>query len=329
VYSVGPPWPADDDGQGGPVRVSRASRRAFDGWSASALDPMLRVYLSDMVRPYGLVLRDDLLDLGSGHSYGEMAAALLPEAVPANQPIDLIVFAFAIPDVVPGRSTASYLSHLCPGHPMAFAVCDQGAAAPFTGLRLTREYLRTGSCQRVLLIVAEQSTVHYDCAPADVPARHTAVTLLCGQSGPGHTETVRQHADVAPGQAGDLLAADIGALSGGRPDVTLLVGNGLARVAGLDAPAGARAPATTALTAGGLALPAGAEVLIAPPGQPCTGVWWQLAGGLDGWAADGRRVLLADYEPLLRYLCVAAIDIEGSPAVTRPMHTACPGQLAQ
>jgi hypothetical protein len=318
VYSGGPPWPADDGGQCGPLRVSRARRRAFDGWSASALDPLLRVYLSDMVRPYGLVLRDDLLDRGSGHSYGEMAAALLPEAVPADQPVDLIVFAFAIPDVVPGRSTASYLSHLCPGRPMAFALCDQGAAAPFTGLRLAREYLRTGGCQRVLLVVAEQSTVHYECAaPADVPARHAAVTLLCGQSGPGRLETVRQHADVAPGQAGDLLAADLGALSGGRGDVTVLAGNGLTRVAGL------------ALPAGGLALPAGAEVLTAPPGQPCTGVWWQLAGGLDGWAADGRRVLLADYDPQLRYLCVAAIDIEVSPPVTRPRHTAHPGRLAR
>lgn len=295
MYSAGPPRAAEADGSHGrPLRLSRAGRRVFEGSSQSALDPTLRGYLSDMVRPYGLALDQDLLDQGSGHSYGEMAAALIQRTLPAGESVDLIVLAFAMHDVIPGRSTAAYLSHLCPGSPMAFAVCDQGAATPFTALRMIRAYARTGSCRRALLVVAEQATLHYDqAAPAARAARHAAVTLLFGESGPGFLETVRQHAGVAPAQAGDLLASELASLSAGRGDVTLVAGNGIER------------PASTSAVD---------KVLIAPPGQPCTGVWWELAGGLPTWSAQGRRVLLADYDPMLRYLCVSAIDVEASPA---------------
>lgn len=318
MYSAGPPRPAKADSK--PLRVSRAGRRVFEGTSDSALDPMLRVYLSDMVRPYGLALREDLLDRGSGHSYGEMAGALLRETTQAGKPVDLIVLAFAIHDMVPGRSTAAHLSHLCPGSPMAFAVCDQGAAAPFTGLRLIREYARTDSCRLALLVVAEQATLPYDAAaPAAIPARHAAVTLLCGESGPGRLGTVRQHADVAPEPAADLLARELAALSAGRGDVTLVAGNGLRCPAGAAVPSGSGVPARAVLPVDTSAVD---QVLIAPPGQPCTGVWWELAGGLPGWAAEGRRVLLADYDPMLRYLCVSAIDVEVSPAAAAPRLTA-------
>jgi hypothetical protein len=46
------------------------------------------------------------------------------------------VLAFSPHDVQPGRQTAAYLSAVNPGAPMAFAVCDQGSAAAFSGLRV-------------------------------------------------------------------------------------------------------------------------------------------------------------------------------------------------
>jgi hypothetical protein len=307
MFCAGPPG-ADGTGgsHGEPLRVAVAGRQVFEGSSDAALDPMLRVYLSDMVAPYGLALREDLLNEGRGQSYGEMAGALLTPAVPPDQPVDLIVLAFAVHDVIPGRSTAAHLSYLCPGAPMAFAVCDQGAAAPFTALRLIREYTRTASCQRALLVVVEQATLHYELAAASVmtssalPTRNAAVLLLCGPAGAGRLETVRQHAGVSAAQAGDLLASELPALAAGRDDVTLIAGDGLARLSG--------APAVD-------------QVLVAPAGQPSTGVWWELAGALPEWTARGRRVLLAAYEPELRYLCVSAIDVEASPVVTSPVVT--------
>jgi hypothetical protein len=63
------------------------------------------------------------------------------------------------------------------------------------------------------------------------------------------------------------------------------------------------------------ARPVGAEVIVAPAGQPCTGVWWEVAGRLAGWAeCGGRRVLVADYDPLAGSLCLAVIDVAGSSA---------------
>lgn len=315
MYLAGPPDAAGPGGfpaGGGPLRVSPAGRLLAGGSSPAARDPMLRVYLADMVRPYGVALREDLLEAGSGQSYGEMAGTLLSREMPAGEPVDLLVLAFAVGDVVPGRATAAHLSSRCPGRPAAFAVCDQGVAAPFTALRLIREYARTPGCRRALLIVTEQATLHYEQpAPAAVPAQNAAVALLCSDSGPGRLATVRLHAGSragsgtgsgagnGAGNGGDgagtaeLLSAELGELAGGRDDVTVILGAGAAELAG-----------------SGAAGPAGAEVIAAPSGQPCTGAWWELAGRLPGRGEAGRRVLLADYEPSLGYLCLAAIDVE-------------------
>jgi 4-hydroxymandelate oxidase len=195
---------------------------------------------------------------------------------------------------------------------MAFAVYDQGAAAPFTGLRLMREYLRSGDCRRALLVVVEQEAVHYRLpSPAAVPSRNIAVALLCGSEGPGALDTLRLRAGVQPGGVGELLAKEIADLSAGREEVTLIAGNGLGSLAAFDA----GSFDTGSFDAGSFdtgAFDTVDEVIVAPPGQPCTGTWWELAGGLRAWGASGRRVLLADYEPMLGYLCVSAFDVEAA-----------------
>ncbi|HEY1620962.1 MAG TPA: hypothetical protein VGG25_25280 [Streptosporangiaceae bacterium] len=292
---------------GWPLRVSPAGRALFDGSSPAALDPMLRVYLADMVRPYGVPLREDLLESGAGQSYGEMAGALLEKELPAGEPVDLLVLAFAVGDVVPGRATASHLSSRCPGRPAAFAVCDQGIAAPFTALRLIREYARTPGCRRALLIVTEQATLHYkQPAPAAVPTRHAAVALLCADSGPGRLATLRLRtgvgADEAAGALGETLA-ELASGAGGADSTSVILGAGAAGLAG----------GLTDSLGGGLA----AEVIAASAGQPCTGTWWELAGRLPGWSEAGRRVLLADYEPTLGYLCATVIEVEAAGAAAR------------
>jgi hypothetical protein len=180
VYAAGPPTEGGAD-----LFVARAARRVFEGTAAWTAHPehrsRLREYLSDLGRPYGVTPREPY----GGHSYGEMARALIAATVRPDEPVDLLVLALAVPDIRPGRATATYLSHLCPGDPLAFAVCDQGAAAGFTALRLAREYARTGACRRALVIAVEQATLHYEpVAPVPLPARHAAVALLCGDAGP-------------------------------------------------------------------------------------------------------------------------------------------------
>jgi hypothetical protein len=284
-----------------PVRLelSGAWRRAFGTASDSARDPALRGYVADMLRPYGLELAEDRLV--EGQSYGEMAGALLADHLTARDPVDLLVFAFAVPDVAPWRATACYLSHLCPGRPFAFAVCDQGVIAPFTGLRLIRDYAGAGGGQRALLVVAEQASMPYrQAAPAATPARHAVVALRwdqgadraaagrAGRAAPsGRLERVRLHAGISRSRAARLLAGAAADLPG-TGGLTTVVGTGLAGDA----------------VASGLP----GRVVIAPPEQPGTGVWWEVAAGLSG------MVLVADYDPGLGQLGLAAIEMPGERA---------------
>lgn len=315
MFLAGPPDEAPDGAPGGGLRIGRAERRCFDRPSELATDPSLRPYLSDMVGPYGLALRDEVFEAGAGHSYGEMAEPLIealtaagaPAGQPHPSPVDLLVVAYGIHDVRLGRNTATYLSSRCPGNPLAFAVCDQGVAAPFSALRAMHAYAATGACRRALLLVVEQSALHYELAePARVPDRHSAVGLLleAGLAAGGEvggTVTVRQRTAVPPGQAGALLAAELTELprpAGAGGGVTLILGADLA----------------TEWTGQWTGDRAEDEVVLAPAGQPYTGVWWELAAGLPGWSAGERRVVVAEYDPALGYLCTATMWLAAPPA---------------
>jgi hypothetical protein len=245
------------------MRLVAAARRQFAGSAAFLDDPGHREfvgeYLADMVRPHGLALDAAL----SGHSYGEMAEALLRETVAAGGPaVDLLVVAYANHDVYPGRALATHLSRRCPGTPLSFAVCDQGPASAFTALQI----LHASRPSRALLLVLEQSELPYPCDAA-LPARHRGVALLFAGGEPAIR--VRQYADVA--------AADIPQLL--KSDEPLILGE--------------------ALAAAWPQHPEDAE--LAPPQQPMTGVWWPLAGRAD----HSGRLVVADYDPALRYLSSA------------------------
>jgi 4-hydroxymandelate oxidase len=270
----------------------------FDEQADSARHPAYRTYLTDMVRPFGLAVHTEALGEGRGQSYGDMADALIAEVTAEDQLTDLLVMAFAVPDVTPWRCTAAHLSRMCPGNPMAFAVSDCGTTAAFTGLRLIRAQAVGSSSPRALLIIAEQAAINHELPiPASMPARHAAVALRCDPAGPGLVNSVRLRSGVTRSEAAGLLATGLAELSAEHDDVTVIAGAQLAQKA--------LSPA----------LPVGAKMIVAPAGQPCTGVWWEVAGRLSGWAErGGRRVLVADYDPLPGSLCLAVIDVAGSPA---------------
>ncbi|MGC4888323.1 2-hydroxy-acid oxidase [Micromonospora sp. DT227] len=266
------------------LHLIRAARREFTGPAVLLDDPVLRErageYLTDLVRPYGL--RVDAA--ARGQSYGEMAAELIGALVPEDEPVDLLVLAFAVHDALPGRATAAYLSHVCPGTPMSFALCDQGPAAAFTGLRIAGAH----AYRRALLLVVEQSVLPYDPGVA-VPDRHRAVALLLGD-GPAddsaRVTSLRQHADVGPDDVAALAAAELRARGAGRADVSVVLGPALA----------------------GVRPPPGGPVTVVPPGQPSTGVWWALLDRLADDAAS--RVVVVDYDAELRYLCLVATSTD-------------------
>jgi len=297
------------------LRLLRAARRTFTGPAALLGDPVLREraagYLADLTRPYGLRVPGGLFDAPAaalGQSYGEMAAELIPAVVPPDEPVDLLVLAFAVHDMLPGRATAAYLSHVCPGTPMSFALCDQGSAAAFTGLRIARAY----GCRRALLLTVEQAVLPYDAA-VPVPARHRAVAMLydaladngatggdsdgeaggpelIGLGGGARVTALRQHVGVDAGDVAALAAAEVGELTAGRTDVAVVLGADLAAV-----------------------WPGhgGSAVTTGPRRQPSTGVWWALLDRLAGDAARPRPVVVADYEPGLNYLSVVALAPAG------------------
>ena len=279
MFQTGPP----DDGRTTPVRlrVSRAERLRFDGDSALVADPGLRGYLSDMVAPFGLALREDVIAAGTGHSYGDMAEPLLESITEPGSPVDLLVLVHAMHDIRFGRNTATYLGSRCPGDPLSFAICDQGVAGAFTALRVIGAYAAGGACRRAVLIVVEQSGLHYElAAPVPVPDRHAAVALLLEETEDPDAVLVRQHRRVPPDELADRLARDIAELSGPGARPVVITGGALSTVD---------------------------ESVPAPAGQPYTGVWWELAGGM----ARHRRMLLADYDPRLGYLSMGAVSGHG------------------
>ena len=273
----------------------RAERRAFTGPAEFLADPANRArvgeYLADMARAYGrdvpAALFGEPPSPSLGHSYGEMAETLIGSAVLADEPVDLLVLAFSVHDLRPGRQPAAYLSHVTPGAPMAFAVCDQGSAAAFSGLRIARAYAAAAGIRRALLIVVEQSALPYDC-PVPVPSRHQGVAMLYGDcaSPRARVAGLRQHSGVPPGRVAGLAAADLAGLTAGREAVLVL--------------SDALAALWTA--------PAAGRLRVMPPGQPSTGVWWGLIDELAGVAGRPGLLVAADYDPGLRYLCLTALE---------------------
>ena len=324
MYTTVPPGVGDAAEPVDRWGIRRAVRLAFAGPSSLAQDQehtaRLDVYLTDLLQPHGLALNPGAL-APRGQSYGEMAEALIELAVPAGEGVDLLVMAYAIPDISPGRATTTYLSHVCPGRPMAFAVSDEGTAAGFTGLRLIREYARTGGLRRALLLVVEQAWLAYDPGvPAAIPSGHSGVALLFGDgAGEGIGEIVGEPGD---SRTATLDASQMSGVTGlpgvvGASEPVATVGSVRVR-----AGAGERSPSAeieglgeaqtvilgAVLKAEADALAGRAEVVLASAGRPYTGVWWELAGALEADSA-GARIVIADADPDLGFLCTAAIDV--------------------
>lgn len=266
--------PSEDDRARTPLRVHSAAGRTFDELTGQTLNPTMRGYVNDLAAPYGLAVREDLIDQGAGRSYGEMCVPLLDELVPEDRPADLLVLATAIPDVRYGRSTATYLSWHCAGAPLGFTVCDQGLLAAFTALHLVEAYAHTGACGRAVLLVAEQPTVYHELpVPTPLPDRAAAVGVVLEPNG---TRSVRRHMKIAEHDVGAVLSRFSG---------TVLAGAGLA----------GSAPASS---------------LVCQENQPLTGIWLELARRLPEWRGSGEQVVLAEYDPALGHLFTATLRFD-------------------
>jgi 4-hydroxymandelate oxidase len=275
---MGPPA----GGRGGAgLALRRGEHRVFAGASAFAAHPALRPYLTDLAGRSGLAVREEAF--GTGQSYADMARPLVESVTSAAAPVDLLVLAYGVHDVQPGRNTALHLASHCPGDPLAFTVTDQGPSAAFAALRVIGDHVASGGCARALLVVAEQAALHYPLAtPAPLPDRHAAVTLLFEAAPDAPRARVRQHAGVPVDAVSTVLAAEVAELAGAAADVTLVVG--------ADVPV---EPST---------IVAVREVRRAQAGLPFTGLWARLC------EPGAETVVLAEHDPALGYLSVAALQ---------------------
>jgi 4-hydroxymandelate oxidase len=293
VFSAAPPPPGG--AVSGVLGLTRLARLAFPSPTGPVLDALntarLDEYLRDLLSSHGLgpAAADPA---AGGESYGEMAGELLELAVPEQEPVDLLVLAYSIPDISPGHSLTARLSRQCPGNPLAFAISDQGTAASFTGLRLVRQYTRDTGLHRAVLLVVEQALLPYDPGvPVAVPDGHTGVALVFSDDDAPSSADRPVHLGSVVTRAGlpdEALPREINTLCADTQPVTLILSAALAdRV---------KAPDVDRLRT-------------AQVGQPFTGVWWELANELSLASDTPHRIVLGDYDPQQSCLCLAALEV--------------------
>ena len=169
-------------------------------------------------------------------------------------------------------------------------------AAAFTGLRLIREYATGGGAGEACWSWSSRPNCRTTPGTGEIPLAHSAVALLFDTDAVMPAGMVGIHPGTPVAGTAPILAAELAPLTAG---VTTILGS------------------TIEASAAG---PAAGRVRLADAGRPYTGVWWELAGLLDGevWGGEAdagtpdRWVLVADYDPHLRYLCHVTFDRQSS-----------------
>lgn len=121
------PLPATTSRAASPLRLTAAHALDLPGHSPLAADPDLRTFTADLSRPYGVRLDEDALTGARGQSYATLARHAIDALTGPTRPVDLLLMVYATPDVRPGQAVALHLAESCPGEPLAFAICDEGA----------------------------------------------------------------------------------------------------------------------------------------------------------------------------------------------------------
>ncbi|MEV4490107.1 hypothetical protein AB0K04_08320 [Micromonospora coxensis] len=261
-----------------PLRLARViTDPAGATGSGGRYTPALAGYLSDLARLHGLRREPDDFAGVARTTFTDLVRPLVAEI--ADTPVDLIVLAHVTPDAEPGWP-ASFLTGALPGEPLAFAVADQGVAAPFTALRVATAYARADRFDRVLVVLLDQGTFLTAGPPPEVGAG--LVALLLDRDGTLGELSTRVVAGVAPPQARSVLASSLADFSG------------------------------TLVTGAALSPPAGPQGSAPHPGElPATGLWRELTDR----PAGGGPVALADYDPAARCLGICVV----TPPETEPV----------
>ena len=238
------------------------------------LDDEILEHNQAMLGPFGVAVDEGIARAGRNWTYTDLAEAALRSAdVPPGTP-DLVVVAYAMPDLHPLKTVSSHLNHLLGGTARSFAVSEYGLAAPYAALRIAAAYARSGRCSSLALFVLEQTTLPY----------HDS--FLDGR-------------DLADSAAYLHFAADGGSPVGPIGSVDSVgYGEALADLLATVIPAAGRSLVVTGpWTDPAVVAAAESPVHRVAPGSYATGVWTDLARHHAEWSARFDAIVLCDTDP--------------------------------
>lgn len=160
-------------------------------------------------RMYGQTSDLSQVDSGWGNPYRGMAESLVAglglNADGANGVVDVVAIAYDGMDCGPWEHLGCRLTEVVAGRPRAFAISGQGAAGPFTAMRIASILVRSRAAGRALVLMLEHRQVPIDPGVA-TPERDIAVGFVLGPSGPvrlTHVEVTAHPGDRPPPGSGE------------------------------------------------------------------------------------------------------------------------------
>ncbi|GHF70390.1 hypothetical protein FHX82_005602 [Amycolatopsis bartoniae] len=121
--------------------------------------PGLEEYHRDLLRSFGQDLDPAAAANPPAVTHADLVEQLL-DGDPLGPVVpDLVLVAYALPDVHPFTTTATHANWRLGNHAASFAVSEQGLAAPFSAVRIADAYFRAGRCSAAVLAVLEQTTL--------------------------------------------------------------------------------------------------------------------------------------------------------------------------
>nr|WP_157528931.1 hypothetical protein [Kibdelosporangium sp. MJ126-NF4]CEL20848.1 (S)-2-hydroxy-acid oxidase [Kibdelosporangium sp. MJ126-NF4]CTQ98347.1 (S)-2-hydroxy-acid oxidase (EC 1.1.3.15) [Kibdelosporangium sp. MJ126-NF4] len=239
---------------------ARMSGLRATGRNPSPFDAELIAYYDDLLAQFGMTVDERLLADGRNIGHTELAETVT-RGFGAARP-DLILLAYAIPDLHPLRTVSAYVNHLLGGQARSMAISEQGLRAPYTALRVADAAHRGGGCDQALILVLEQTTLPYrDPLVHDTPLSDTAVALLLE---PADTAGWQRPWSGTPDQLTAMIDESDGCLVVAGPWVRT---------------------------------DRSANVHRCAEGTYCTSVWLALAENHHRWRDQYTSILLADVDP--------------------------------
>jgi hypothetical protein len=248
------------------------------------LDEEILEHNRAMLGPFGVAVDEDIARSGRNWTYTELAEATLVSAAPEDGTPDLVVVAYALPDLHPLKTVSSHLNHLLGGTARSFAVSEYGLAAPYAALRIASAYARSGRCASLALFVLEQTTLPYhEPFLDDLDLSDSAVYL---------------HFTAADG-------ITIGRITNGDDLATVL--------ADVVPPTGRTLIVAGPWTDAGIVDGVGATVRRVANGSYATGVWTDLADHHAEWCDRYDAIVLCDTDPRTGLSHAAVLHREMTP----------------